>query len=445
MSSKLNAIITVGPALAHKELSSPSTGRAPYIQDIDLGPTALAILGKKAPASMVGQPATTVARQGQLAATISSYKESNSAAQAHVWIASRFFTVMSIVAALAMLGLSMVIVFRWQPRPVIIVAAVGAGLLPTASLLVHLVPWWRASSPGTAIIGATAGALIVLTGISFAGPWRRSILGPPLVAAALTTAILTIDVLTGSHLQLNSPLGYDAIVAGRFSGFGNLTFSMFAATTMLLVAAGCRLADGAKARVFLIVGSCAIATIALTGAPAAGSDFGGVISLVPAMLILALIAANVRVSATKLILGLLGGAVVVMAIAFADYLRPADSQTHLGRFVGQLLDGSARTVINRKLQANLGLLTKSVFTLLTILLIVMLIVLLRDRHRAVQRSIKVYEPYALAAVVSIAIVTIVGFAVNDSGVALIGGSTAVVVPLLLCIVSRHARDNELVS
>ena len=48
--------------------------------------------------------------------------------------------------------------------------------------------------------------------------------------------MLTLDVLTGSHLQTCSMLGYTPLVAGRFYGFGNIPWALW--VTGLIIATG---------------------------------------------------------------------------------------------------------------------------------------------------------------------------------------------------------------
>ncbi|PRZ40937.1 hypothetical protein CLV47_113103 [Antricoccus suffuscus] len=441
--SHLQAIIAVGAGLDGKILSSPSTGRSPYIQLIDIAPTVIRMMGGKAPNSMVGQPATTSDRDQSMSATVAKFADLATAAAAHVWISSDFFNILAVICALASLLLFVAIKARWRPRGWLQVIAIAAGTLPAASFLCNFVPWWRGSSPGTAIVLVIAGATALLTAVCFAGPWRRHPSGPPLVAAGLTVAILGIDVLTGSYLAINSPLGYDAIVAGRFTGFGNIAFSVFAGALMMIIGLTVKTVSGSRAREIGVVAAIGVAAIAIDGAPGAGSDFGGVVSLVPSLLLLGLIAARIRVSIWRLLAALAGGAIVVILIAVGDYLRPEQSQTHLGRFVGQVLDGTAFTVIGRKLHNNLGLFTRSVFTPLTLVLIVICVLVYRDKARQVIGYLEDKAPYASAAAVGIIVVAVVGFAINDSGIALIGGTLAVTVPLGLSIVSRQRPTGEL--
>ena len=58
-------------------------------------------------------------------------------------------------------------------------------------------------------------------------------------------------MFTGSTLELNGLLGYDAIVAGRFTGYGNLTFGLMSVSALSVTAAaghGGRAAGRPRAR-----------------------------------------------------------------------------------------------------------------------------------------------------------------------------------------------------
>ena len=54
-----------------------------------------------------------------------------------------------------------------------------------------------------------------------------------LIGLGLIVAVLVADGVTGSHLQLNSALGFSAEVAGRFIGYGNAGYALLAAAALL--------------------------------------------------------------------------------------------------------------------------------------------------------------------------------------------------------------------
>lgn len=438
--AKLHALIVTGPGIEQQVLSAPSTSRAPYSQLIDIAPTVLSVLGEQAPSSMVGQVLRGEDRDLPLDEQVAQFRSESVAASTHVWMSGKFFTFLTWLSVLVVAALAFL---HWRGRAVATwtrVAGTLIALLPAASLLANLYPWERSGRPSVAIIASIAVCWALLSALCLLGPWRRYRSGPFLVACAVTFGTLALDVLTGSHLQLNSPLGYNPIVAGRFTGFGNITFAIYAAAGLVLLAAGCRLAS-TRGRMTLLVGVGGLALIAMDGAPGAGADFGGVIALVPALLLLWMIVTGTRLSRGRLLVVLLSGAVAVMAIAVADYLRPAADRTHLGRFVGQILDGTALTIVQRKLQANLNVLTGSVLSLLAVVLLAVVLWQWLDRSSAGRRYVRARSPYAEAAVIAVLVMAFVGFAANDSGIAIIAAALVVVVPPVLGLLPAAEPDD----
>jgi len=171
--------------------------------------------------------------------------------------------------------------------------------------------------------------------------------------------------------------------------------------------------------------------VAVDGSPSWGSDFGGVLALVPGFAVLAMLAACIRVSILRLVLVGTSAVVLVAGFAVADYLRPVASRTHLGRFVDQLLHGGAGTVIGRKAGANLALLLHSPLTAVVPLLVLGLgLVVLRPRAGALvlQRF-----PAWRAALLSVLVMALVGFVTNDSGVAVPALALALAVPASVAV------------
>src|SRR5690606_40612949 len=110
-----------------------------------------------------------------------------------------------------------------------------------------------------------------------------------------------------------------------------------------------------RAAARVVVGVGVVASV-VAGAPFWGADFGGPPALLVAFGLLTLFAAGIRVTARRVVLVLLGAALVTTAIAFVDWLRPPGSRTHLGRFFADMLDGQMWPVIGRKLDQNLTIL-----------------------------------------------------------------------------------------
>jgi hypothetical protein len=458
--ARLHTAIAVGPGFeAGTWLTSASTGREPYVQLIDLAPTALRALDRDVPASMNGQPMRAVGDRPGLGQAVDRLEELNVAARAHFKSTGILFW--SLVAGVAaVVGLGVIVLGRrpgtgrtgGRPRRLLRTGALVVAAVPVATYLAGLVPWEAADSPRLVLLSAVLGADLLVVLLAAAGPWRRRRLGPPLVVLAVTAGTLVLDVLTGSTLEMNGLLGYDAIVAGRFTGYGNLTFGLLSVAVLLLTAAGAtalgRRAPADRRRVVAVtVAAVGVISVAVIGLPSLGRDFGGVLAALPGFALLGMLLTRTRVTVVRAV-AVLGAAVLAVgSVAVLDWLRPADERTHLGRFVEQVLSGEALTVVLRKAQANLDILLGSplVWTLPGAL--VAAVWLLRrggwlrthrtpDGGTQLPGGLGAGDVAALrAGLLAVGVSLLLGAAVNDSGVAVPATAAALLVPLLVWLVA----------
>ncbi len=435
-------------------LTSASTGRAPYVQLIDLAPTALRALGLDVPASMNGQPLRATADRPPLAEAVDELEDLNVAATVHHRNVSTFFWLV-VIAGAAVVGLGLLVLglrgrgtARSGPggrAPAALrVLCLAVAALPVATYLAGFVPWEKTGSPLTSLVFAVLGAVVAVTAIALLGPWQRSRLGPPLAVLAVTLATLVGDVLTGSSLELNGLLGYSAIVAGRFTGYGNLSFGLLSVSALLVTAAvataaGRRVApERRRPVVAAVVLTAGVLTVGVIGAPGLGRDFGGVLAALPGFLLLAMLLTGTRVTVVRLISILAAAVLAVGSIAVLDWTGPPGDRSHLGRFVEQVLTGEAWTVVSRKAEANLNILLGSPLAWMLPVALVAAVWLLRPGGplRTVDGVAPAGLPPADAAVLRSGLVTgalslALGAAVNDSGVALPATAAALLVPLLV--------------
>jgi hypothetical protein len=402
----LHALVVHGPGWAHTELRSSASGRAPYAQLIDLAPTILRAEGVAVPSSMVGRP---MQQSGARVPSIGSFVEDNRHAEQQQTLGQRVFLVLGIVVMTAMVLAVLTLpygrrVAMWlariaAPAPMLIFAANG-------------VPWWRWGQPWYAVM-VVAGCLLLaaLTGLVA----LRSLLGALLLVPALTFAVLGLDQLTGSSLQLSSPLGDNPLSAARFSGMGNLDFAAFAASALLVSGLVGGYVVGRRSRLAGAICAAAVVVVALVidGAPSLGDDIGGVLALLPAGLVLVALVARVRITIWRAVVALAAAVAVAVLIALADYSRPASQQTHVGRFVGQVLHGGAGTEVRRKFDASVGSIGLTVATFLVAFALVTGWV---ARHRI--RAALTEVPGLVAAAASLVVLGALGMALNDSGVAI---------------------------
>jgi ABC-type amino acid transport system permease subunit len=154
-----------------------------------------------------------------------------------------------------------------------------------------------------------------------------------------------------------------------------------------------------------------------------GDDFGGVISMGPTAALLIALLAGMRLTWRRAIAGLVGAAVLAVGVALLDYARPADSQTHVGRFVGQVLHGGAGRVVHRKFDASLQSF-RSIALSVLVLIVIVVVVFARGQVADLLRRIDGLTEAAIA----LAVLAVLGTFLNDSGV-VVGGTVALLAVL----------------
>ena len=416
----LQVAMATGPSFPRGALRSASTRRTPYVQLVDVAPTVLAVLGEPLPQVMDGQPwqvdgaAPSVAElvdldrraQGQRAATVP------------------FFVVLLAVP------LVLLVLLRRRPRAAELVALTAtAGL--GASYLANLVPWWRAGVPLLGLLAVVLPLALALaaSALLVERRWsggRAGVARAAQVVCALVAAVLVLDLLTGASLQMSSVAGYSPLVAGRFAGIGNVAFGVLAASVLLAASAAHRRAT------LIVIGAL---VVAVDGAPGFGSDVGGVLALVPAFVLLVLLRTGTRVTLGRLVGAGTGAALVVTGFALADWSRAAADRTHLGRFVQDVVDGTAGELLGRKASAVLDLLLLSPVTaLLPVAVAAAAYALVRPPvplHRAFQVA-----PGWRHGLLAVGLASALGFVLNDSGAAVPALALCVALPATAAVVAR---------
>lgn len=466
-SSRLRPIVAAGPGIAPGELNSASTRMPGLVQSADLTVTILLAggapvaseLGGKALAARVPAPASAsdpqdndIAAEQRRAALVDLDLASH---EIHGLVPPFFYGLI-----IAQLVIYLVVwrvwsrrygdagtrerLVRWSGR-----IALAASSVPAASFLANLLPWWRAAHPLPAIVGAVAlfAALIVLPAVL--PPAGRHLLGPVAVVGAATMLVLAVDVVTGSRLQMSSLMGLQPVVGGRFYGMGNVTFSLFAtATLMLAIAIAHPLVHrGLRRRAALLVTALGLAAVVVDGNPAWGADGGGPPAFLPGLAYLVLAILGLRMTWRRaLTIGLVTAALFLI-VGYVDSLRPADEQSHLGRFFDTLGTGAATDIVLRKAEQNLAILLSSPLSILVPFgLLFTIYVLLRPTSwgsRALHASFE-RVPTLRPGLIAWLIVMTIGFFINDSGVAIPAVGATIAIPLVI-VVATHTLLRELAA
>src|SRR5262249_42733819 len=139
------------------------------------------------------------------------------------------------------------------------------------------------------------------------------------------------------------------------SGLGNISYAFLSSAAVLLSGFVAHRIGGRRGA------ACAIALLAVALvvdiAPFWGADFGGILSMVPAFGVTAvlLLGVRVRIRVRTAVLAGLATFVVLVIAAAVDLSRPTSEQTHVGRLVNDIGEnglGKLFSVIGRKLDQN---------------------------------------------------------------------------------------------
>lgn len=449
----LGALAIAGPGYSGGWLTAASTRQDGLVQLTDLTPTVLDLLDLDRPARAVGAPiSTTGDRHADSGAAVQRLRGADVAAQTIRRSGGAVFGALE--GGQYLLYLLVGGFIGWQARrgrrPTTGVRALGTlallfSAVPAASTLANLAPWWRAGRPLVALLLALAVAAFAVTALALAGPWRRHPLGPPGFVAAVTVVVLTADVVTGSRLQLSSLFGLSPLVAGRFYGFGNIAFAVFAMAALFsaVVLASYLLRRGERRAAVLAVGMVGLLAVVVDGWPGWGADFGGVVALVPGFAVLGLAVAQARITPLRIAGVGVAALGAVGVLAFLDWLRPAGQRSHLGRFVQQILDGAAGEVVVRKASDMVHSLTVGPQGVLVPLALLGVGLTVANPVRARARWLAdayAADPVLRAGLIAMLVTAIVGALVNDSGVQVPAVCLALAVPLVLASCARVAAS-----
>jgi hypothetical protein len=441
-SPHLHAIVIAGPGYRHGLLTSGSTRQPAVVTVTDLTPSIFTWRGQAVPPGLTGSVITSSAR-GPLPAAIKTMIGQDTANQVYRSIVGWFFlyyasgeTVLFALIAVALRGREEVVVRRrvaWYTA-----AAVFSAAVPAGTFLAGLVPWGQLAHPAVWLYGLGLGWAALIAAGALAGPWRKQPFGPPGFVCAVTLAVIGIDVITGSRLQLGAPFGLSLVEAGRFYGVGNNALGVYAVVG-ILTAAWAATAGHSRRAAVAAASAVALGTVIASGWPGFGAKVGGTIAMVPAFLVLLAAIGRVRITMRRGLLIAGSGIVLVTAFAVLDYLVPAIGPSHQGAFVGQVLHGGALGTLHRKIGSNLHSLTETWFTPVVPVVAVVTGLMLgwpdRMRLRAFVLGSQI-DRLLRPALFAVWLAVVLGWLADDSGVSLAAAALPVALPLAIALVVR---------
>jgi hypothetical protein len=450
--AKRDAVIVVGPAPPQERASlTPVAVRAPgftggllrstttrrdgFVNMVDVAPTILHLYGLDRPEAMEGRRMESGDPGDPLASRVSFLVDTNDDGLFRdSQVGPSITTILVVSCVLAVAAALVDVLFartrkrsahqRWLPRtawPLVFLALWLIGFLDATYLAGPLhfgrhggaVPYWC----------FVVGVALLLTA-AFLALARGRLVHAVLVALGSIVALHVVDLVTGAHLEWNTVFGYSPTIGIRFAGEGNMTFAQLAAAAVLF--AGLLVWQVPTRVATRVAVGVLVVTIVVMGAPLWGNDFGAVLSALPGFALLAwmLLGHDVRARTVAAIGGIVVAAIV--AVGLLDLLRPPDERTHVGKFfqkVGTDFHG-ATLVIRRKASANLSVFGHSLLLGVIIVVVLLVAYLWFVAPRSLRPVVREIRP-AKATVIAFLVIAVLGFALNDSGIAIPGMMFAV--------------------
>jgi len=450
----LQLALADGPGYSSGLLNAVSTRQPGLIVLTDLTPTVLGWLGAPESAS-TGPPQTVGAHvtrgdRGSLAATVQALTGRDTAEQVWRDTHDEFFWAYSLAdaAVLAAIGLA-----SWGAAPEQRrrrargwrVAGVFAAAVPVGTFLANLVPWSTTAHPAAWLYGVSVALALVIAGAALLGCRRRGPLAPLGVICLFTVAVLGVDVMTGSGLQLETPFGLSVLEAGRFYGIGNEALGiyglsgLFGAAWLALVLL--RRYSPSRRPAVLAVAAVATFTVFASGWPGFGGKVGGTIAMVPCFLLLGMVVAGTRLNWRRILLVAVSGLALFAVFALISYLVPATGHSDIGVFAGNTLHGRSGGLLLRKINSNLGSLSVNAFSpLIPIVSIVTGLMLWRPawfRLTTVPAAFAA-EPLLRPVLGVLWLMPVLGWFANDSGVIVAAAVLPFALPLGIAILAAAA-------
>lgn len=205
---------------------------------------------------------------------------------------------------------------RW--RPVLAVLALADLAILPASYVARGFPleelglgfYWAV------VAGGGLATAVVATWI---GRRRQSAHLALVLVLALVGGVLAVDVITGSHLSLNSAFGYSPTGNSRLYGISNYSFGQVASAVCLLAAFMVGPPPGSLRR-WAALGLLG-ATLVVIGFPTWGADVGGVLAFTPALLVFAALVYQRRIQLRLVLAGGIAALLAVVGFGLLDLAR----------------------------------------------------------------------------------------------------------------------------
>ncbi|MGH3497914.1 MAG: hypothetical protein ACRDP1_10660 [Nocardioidaceae bacterium] len=445
--ANLGVMLAAGPGVSRDYLTSDATRWNGVVRLLDLPATLTDAAGVPTPGQFTGSPLTLSGQRPGGAATVDALQTLVARNRVISQVAGAFQQVLG-VAALGLLLIAFALLrrrampartwSRWAERLAWVVTGV-----PVSCFLVTLTRWWELPAPRVflwvfmCVIALAIGVLTTVVG----GPvWRKTA-----IPTGITFIVLVLDAFAGTPLHRGSPLGPSPLSGGRYYGYGNPTFGVFAVAAFFFAASvAMPLVQRGRTRPAAVLATGIALFAALVDLwPTLGADIGGGLALVPAAIVMGLAVLGLRLTWVRAAIACLVGVGLVTVVSVLDWLRPAGQRSHAGRFVQSVLDGTAQDTVLRKADYAVRSFTAGVPAFVSLLALIAVIVVYARSDRFAPAALTRTErdwPTLRPAMMGVVVLSVLGVLGNDYGIRIATFTLSVTFPLLVASCLSTHRD-----
>ncbi len=430
--NNLTPIIVAGGGIKPSILTSETTRSYGIVSNIDITPTILSYLEAKISREMLGCPLQSESQDQPISYLLSLNERIFNRSKIRVPALKIYVTTIALV-----LVISTIFLLMGTTRKRLRALQFLLLWLICVPVTLLFLPFSIYSSLALTTILAFLGSAVVVLISLLSG---RRVLSPIIFITLLTSSVLLLDVLTGSHLMQRSILGYCPIIGARFYGIGNEYMGILIGSSIAGITALMEIPNFTRKSHVRLAGLTFLCLVVISGHPTLGANVGGTIAAVAGYLITYFGLLKRKIS-LKLILFI--ALAVIIALAFLIFLDlfGISPSSHLGKAVTLIQKGGlgeGLKIIQRKLAMNVK---GTRYTFWTRVLIAVLVIfpILIIRPAGILRKIKSDYPCLASGLMGIAVASIAAFIFNDTGAAAASTTCIFAAVTLLYIIIEEQR------